>query len=319
MLKKELHPRNRHRGRYDFKALARACPELSAFITRNPSGDETIDFANPKAVKALNRAILKAYYHVSDWDIPEGYLCPPIPGRADYLHHVADLLAESNQGTVPRGEKVRALDIGCGANCVYPLIGQAEYGWSFVGTDIDAKALESARMFIGKNPALAPRIELRLQESPARVFEGVIRPDDFFALTVCNPPFHASLEEAQAGSSRKWRNLGKAPSKKGAPLLNFGGAAGEIWCEGGERSFILRMIQESAPIARQCFWFSTLVSKEVNLPVFMSTLEQAGATDARVLEMAQGQKKSRILAWTYAARGATSGQRVPKPRGERSK
>ena len=41
----------------------------------------------------LNRAILMHHYGVKSWDIPAGYLCPPIPGRADYIHSVADLLA----------------------------------------------------------------------------------------------------------------------------------------------------------------------------------------------------------------------------------
>jgi 23S rRNA (adenine1618-N6)-methyltransferase len=40
---------------------------------------------------------------------------------------------------------VRVLDIGVGANCVYPLIGHAEYGWRFLGVDIDEAALANAQ------------------------------------------------------------------------------------------------------------------------------------------------------------------------------
>ena len=44
-------------------------------------------------MKALNKALLAHFYAVKHWDIPDGFLCPPVPGRADYVHHLADLLA----------------------------------------------------------------------------------------------------------------------------------------------------------------------------------------------------------------------------------
>ena len=138
--KDALHPRNRHRARYDFPQLVHSYAELAAFVQRNKFGDESIDFANPAAVKALNRALLLHFYGITNWDIPAGYLCPPIPGRADYLHYLADLLADGNGGVVPRGPAVRVLDVGMGANCIYPIIGHQEYGWQFVGTEIDPVA-----------------------------------------------------------------------------------------------------------------------------------------------------------------------------------
>jgi 23S rRNA (adenine1618-N6)-methyltransferase len=60
----------------------------------------------------LNKAILKAFYKIEYWDIPLHYLCPPIPGRADYLHYTADLLAECNNGQIPRGKDIRILMLG---------------------------------------------------------------------------------------------------------------------------------------------------------------------------------------------------------------
>ncbi|MDX2220656.1 MAG: RlmF-related methyltransferase [Burkholderiales bacterium] len=117
--KLSLHPRNRHRGRYDFAQLIAALPALEAFLIPNPfdAKELTIDFANPESVMALNAALLKAYYAVDSWRIPPGYLCPPIPGRADYVHFAADLLANDHNGRIPRGPEVRVLDIGVGANC----------------------------------------------------------------------------------------------------------------------------------------------------------------------------------------------------------
>ncbi len=299
MVKKELHPRNRHRDRYDFKLLIQACPELAQFVAPNAYGDESIDFSNPRAVKSLNQAILKQNYHVSNWDIPNGYLCPPIPGRADYLHYAADLLAASNQGVIPRGRSVRILDIGIGANCVYPIIGQSEYGWSFVGTDIDPIALQSAARIRDLNRGLSDAVELRQQKSPSQIFEGILKPGELFDLTICNPPFHASLDEAQEVSRLKWKKLGKSPARNGTPVRNFGGMGSELCCEGGERAFVLKMIQESARFATQCHWFTTLVSRNTHVLTFRHALTETGAKQQKVIEMAQGQKTSRFIAWTF--------------------
>jgi hypothetical protein len=87
-----LHPRNRFREGYDFTALIAVSPALKAFVKPNAYGDDSIDYADPLAVKALNQALLRQAYGLPHWDIPAGYLCPPIPGRSDYLHHLADLI-----------------------------------------------------------------------------------------------------------------------------------------------------------------------------------------------------------------------------------
>ena len=294
-----LHPRNKHRGRYDFRQLVASSPELAAFVAPNAYQDDSIDFANPEAVRALNRALLKQMYGITGWDLPAQYLCPPIPGRADYLHHLADLLADSNGGSVPHGDVIRVLDVGVGANCVYPLIGHSEYGWSFVGTDIDRAALASAQVTVDANGGHRDTIELRLQASRSSVFKGVLRADELFDLVMCNPPFHASLDEARAGTERKWQNLGKAASGVKAPVLNFGGQSAELCCAGGEEGFLSRMIAESVQIPNSCLWFTALVSKSSSLPTVYRALKQAGVQDSRTIEMAQGQKKSRIVAWTF--------------------
>lgn len=294
-----LHPRNRHRGRYDFASLVAACPELAAYVAPNAYGEESVDFANPDAVKALNRALLAHQYGVKHWDIPEGRLCPPIPGRADYVHHLADLLAAHNGGEIPRGPRVRVVDVGVGANVVYPLLGHIEYGWSFVGTDVDAASLESAERILMANRVPESAVALRQQESPGRVFEGVLREDERFELTMCNPPFHASAQEAGEGSRRKWRNLGKGAGGEAAPKLNFGGSGGELWCPGGESAFVARMVGESARMPERVLWFSSLIAKSANLPAVYEALRRAGAADVRTVAMGQGAKQSRFVAWTF--------------------
>lgn len=295
-----MHPNNKHQGRYDFDQLIQANPALAQFVKLNAYHDASIDFANPQAVKALNKALLTQHYNILDWDIPPQYLCPPIPGRADYLHYLADLLSDA-QKTDPN-KVVRVLDIGVGANAIYPLIGNREHGWHFVGVDIDAVAINNAQHIVDAN-ALTETIELRLQTSPSTIFKGIIQPNEFYNLTLCNPPFHASLAEAQAGTQRKWRNLGKVVAKKTgestSAKLNFGGQANELYCEGGENAFVNRMIIESAQFKTQCLWFSTLISKAENLPEVYRTLKNVNALKVKTINMTQGQKQSRIVAWTF--------------------
>lgn len=294
-----LHPRNRHQGSYDFPALMRANPALRPFVAPTPRGNLSIDFTDPQAVRALNQALLALHHGVRDWDIPADFLCPPIPGRADYLHHLADLLAEGNGGRIPRGATTRLLDVGTGANGVYPLIGFKEYGWHFVGSDIAPAALDAFGRTLAANPDCAAAIELRLQPEPQAIFAGILQPGERYAATLCNPPFHASPDDAVRGSQRKWKNLGKTTGKQ-VPLLNFGGQAAELWCPGGEAAFIDRMIRESRACARQVGWFTCLVSKASNLPPLQAALRREQAGEVRVVAMAQGQKQSRFLAWRFA-------------------
>lgn len=295
--KSNLHPRNLHRSRYDFKQLTAVCPELKTFVFTNEHNVESIDFSNPKAVKCLNKALLINHYDIKNWNIPSNYLCPPIPGRADYIHYIADLLAESNNGEIPTGMEIAGLDIGTGANCIYPIIGNAIYEWSFVGTDIDEKSLENCAQIIESNPQLIDAISLQLQLESRFIFKNIITPEDRFAFTICNPPFHKSAEEANEGSLRKVSNLkGK---KQTNAVLNFGGQNNELWCEGGELGFITQMIYESARYPMQCLWFTTLVSKQSHLKSLHKTLNKVNAAQIRTIEMSQGQKISRILAWSF--------------------
>lgn len=294
----EMHPRNKHQEKYDFEELTKQVPELKDYVHFNKkSVDPTIDFFDKKAVKLLNKAILKKDYNIDHWDIPDGYLCPPIPGRADYIHHVADVLSYFNKGKIPRGEKISCLDIGVGANCVYPIIGSKEYHWSFVGTDITKETIRSAQTIIDKNKSLKNNVVLRMQPNSKNIFDSVIGEDEYFDLTICNPPFHASAEEAQKANLKKLKNLKDTkPDKKD---LNFGGKHKELWTKGGEHAFIQKMILESLVYSKNCFLFSTLISKKSNLTTAYALLEQSKAFGVETVEMTQGNKISHMIAWTF--------------------
>ena len=289
---KALHPRNKHHQPYDFAALCAAVPALTVFVRDNGYGLLSIDFANPAAVKTLNQALLKHMYSVEHWQLPDGFLCPAVPGRVDYLHYLADLLALLNKNKVPTGSKEQLLDTGCGANLIYPLLAQAEYGWKVTASELDQDAVAAAQLLIEQNQ-LQHKIALRQQHKSAHIFHGIIQPDDLFDLTLCNPPFHSSAEQALAGSERKARNLGQKSTE-----LNFAGRSHELWCDGGEAAFIRLMIEESQSYAQQVLWFSSLVSKQENVPALQQQLNKLGAQH-QLLDMQQGNKQSRILAWSF--------------------
>jgi len=294
--KSSLHTRNLHRNPYDFDRLVSCVPELKHYVFENAYGTTTINFSIPKAVKLLNKALLQHFYHIQDWDIPDSNLCPPIPGRADCIHYIADLLADQPK-EIPVGSSVQGLDIGVGANLVYPLLAHRSYGWKMMGSDINLDSLENAQRILDHNPDLEPFVQLKKQSDSDFIFRNIIEPRDKFAFTMCNPPFHDSEQSALKGNIRKTKNINKSKVQK--PLLNFGGQQSELWCEGGELGFISGMINESTLFSSQVLWFTCLVSKKENLYKLTQLLQKAKALEFKTVNMAQGQKISRMLAWTF--------------------
>lgn len=301
-----MHPRNRHKNGYNFTKLTACCPALSGFVKRNPSGRQTIDFSDPNGVKMLNMALLMLHYKINHWDIPAGYLCPPIPGRADYIHHLADLLGQT--ASLQGKEKIIGLDIGTGANLIYPIIGSQQYGWQFIASDIDKTAIQSANAIQKANPNLTKMINVRHQPAPSRLFHGIIQSDENISFTMCNPPFHTSAKAAQLGTQTKNNNLNRHRAKsQGAKKqnkslsnhLNFAGKNNELWCPGGEVGFIKRMVQESVDYKHQVTWFTSLVSKKDSLKPLYKALEEVKATEVKTVNMEQGSKISRFIAWQY--------------------
>lgn len=299
--KNTLHPRNKHKHGYDFTRLCEVTPELTPFIITNTYGNQSIDFSNSQAVVLLNKSLLKADYQITFWDIPEGVLCPPIPGRADYIHYLADLLKSTNNNKIPHKETIKVLDIGTGANCIYPIIGVTQYQWNFTGSDINSLSLASAKSIINKNISLKNHIEIREQSNTNSIFNNIIQKDEVYDLTLCNPPFHRSAEEANKGSQRKWENLNKdiSHTPKGHAHLNFGGTNNELWCDGGEVAFIKKMIKESKQYSSQVLWFTCLISKKEHIRQIKFQLTKMKCSQIKIVKMEQGQKTSRFIAWSF--------------------
>ncbi|QTD37494.1 23S rRNA (adenine(1618)-N(6))-methyltransferase RlmF [Polaribacter batillariae] len=284
MKDKGLHPKNKFNKGYNFNELIKVNPSLKEFVSENKYRRTTIDFSNPKAVKELNKGLLFSFDKISVWHFPDENLCPPIPGRLDYIHHLADVLAEE--------KNIKILDIGTGATCIYPLLGVSEYNWNFVATDIDLDSLDTAQDIIDDNN-FTNKIELRQQFDENHILKGIIEDGDSFSATMCNPPFYKSAEEAQGANKRKNRNLGNNA------VRNFSGNNNELWYVGGEKAFLHNYLYESSLYKTSSKWFTSLVSKKENVESLEKSSKKLGATTFKVIPLNQGNKVTRIVCWRF--------------------
>lgn len=285
-----MHPRNIHRDGYDIKQLVSAHPALSNHIIITQRGQQSIDFADPTAVITLNQALLKHHYNIDFWTTPSPFLCPPIPGRVDYIHHLAEFL-ESQPDFVSH-DKIKMLDIGTGASAIYPILGRACYQWQCVGSDINPTAIKFAKQWSEFNNL---GLRFRHQSDAKHYFKDIIKTDEQFTVTVCNPPFHASESDAKQGTERKWRNLKGTKQSK----LNFGGHAPELWCEGGEIAFVSNMMKESQQFSTQVKWFTCLLSKGDNVKPLEKLANTLNVSAWHIINMEQGNKQSRFIVWGW--------------------
>jgi len=284
MKEKGLHPKNNFKNGYNFDELIIKNPELKQFVAKNEFGTVTIDFSNPEAVRELNKALICSLDKISNWNFPRENLCPPIPGRLDYIHYLADLLSLKGEAKI--------LDIGTGATCIYPLLGVSVFDWSFVATDIDLDSLDVAQDIIDDNN-LTEKIELRQQFKEENILKGIIVDGDSFTAVMCNPPFYKSAEEAQGANGRKSKNLGNNA------IRNFAGNNNELWYIGGEKAFLHNYLYESSLYKTSSKWFTSLVSKKENVKSLEKSSKKLGALDFKVIPMHQGNKVTRIVAWRF--------------------
>ena len=282
-----LHPRNKHKNGYNFEVLTKHNKNIASLITKNDYGTVTIDFSDPKAVKELNITLLEVHYGIQKWNFPDENLCPPVPGRVDYIHYVSDLLAESSIT-----DKITILDIGTGATCIYPLLGAKEYDWNFVATDIDLDSLHIAQDIITDNNFDA-KIILRQQFDEANILRGIIEKGDSFSAVICNPPFYKSETEAKGANARKSRNLGTNA------VRNFAGNNNELWYPGGEKAFLHNYLYQSSLYKDTSVWFTSLVSKKETIKSLQKSGEKLKVKEMKVIPMHQGNKVTRIVAWRF--------------------
>lgn len=325
-------PRNSFQGTYDMDRLVSCYLTLSSHVIKGPTGRPTVNWADPTAVRALNTALLVADYNVNpsySYILPNDALVPPIPGRADYVHHIADLLHKcisNHDAEIPKGSGVIGFDIGTGASCIYSTIATSVYGWRMIASDINITPIESARRIVKAN-GHDDFIDIRHQKSDTSIFDGILEEqDERIDFCMCNPPFYYNREEFLAENARKLKGLAKSrgrgqlkvkdlnkvANKKGDQVMassnNFGGLESEIICKGGEVRFVKRIFNESKMYWNKCLWFTTLVSRNDNLKKIKSNMKKKrrrirkGDREVKMIDqipIGAGKKRSNILLCTF--------------------
>ncbi|EFJ19446.1 hypothetical protein SELMODRAFT_110877 [Selaginella moellendorffii] len=295
--KRSTHPRNRYaEGSPDFAALAARYASFARYVRINPStGRGSIDWRDYAATRELTRVLLDCDYGILGWWIPDGQLCPAVTNRANYIHWIEDLL----QGFPAPGKNaeggVLGLDIGTGASAIYPLLGASLRGWKFVATDVTSVALEWGRRNIAANPHLMELIEVRSaaknggedEEENHRLLVGVVKDEEIFDFSMCNPPFFESMEEAGMN-----------------PRTACGGTPEEMVCAGGEAGFVSRLIRESVELGTKIHWYTSMVGKKSSLKALKAEIRGCGATMVKTTEFVQGKTSRWGLAWSFSSAGA---------------
>ncbi|MFY7971193.1 MAG: 23S rRNA (adenine(1618)-N(6))-methyltransferase RlmF [Flavobacteriales bacterium] len=290
-----MHPKNRFSQSYDMPHLVKVNPDLAPFIYTTPKGNLSVPFTDAKAVKALNKALLMDAYGLENWVLPDDSLCPPVPGRADYLLYAADLLAAVNKGKVPTGGNITVCDLGTGASLIYPIIGVGEWKWKFIATDIGKQSFANAQAIVDSNLALKGRVDCRVQKNPMHHLRGILLPGELVELVITNPPFYNSEKQMEEMTGRKQKNLQLTPEE----AASYGGTNQELWCYGGEIGYVIRMIEESVQFADQVMWFTSLVSRKDSLKPIVRQLKRENPAAYKIIDFGQGQKTARFVAWTF--------------------
>jgi len=288
-----IHPRSVYASvKPDFAALAKHYPGLALRVKVSEDGKASIDFKDSRATKELTRALLHND-HKLDWWIPEGHLIPPLTNRLNYIYWLEDLLTLSKPAG---GSTVIGLDIGCGANCIYPLLGASVFGWRFVGTDItdsgvlwaqrnvacnsDVKDLVQVRKVAGTMPGRPAPSGMLLNAMAAEPSGAQPR----FHFCMCNPPFFKSMHEAG-------RN----------PETAHGGTDHEMVCKGGELVFVKAMVDESMELKEQVHWYTSMLGKKSTLKEIRKYLHELKVPVVRSTHFFQGETSRWAVGWSFAA------------------
>lgn len=313
----QLHHRNIHIDD-DFLLISEKYPEFRKCI-KILNGNMCINYNNPTALYCISKVLLHHRYNLI-WDMPDNFLIPTVPSRANYVHFISDLLTPehvyntetvSNKGSlndtetikfnthqdfcsvelIPRGKQVLGLDIGIGANSIFSLLCNKIYSWNMVGTDISSESLKVSDSII-KNNNLSDCITLLLQENPEDILLGILdRPEIKtlnFSFTICNPPYYDSIEDSEMNVHPNRYRVCK----------NY-----EVITQGGESQFILKMYSQSKIFRKRVIWYTSQVSKLKNLKFLRNALgKEIVSNELKSLiftTLKQGKHDKWVIAWSF--------------------
>ena len=232
----------------DFLLLIKEFPELKKYILKQDKDKKeeiAFDWSNNDLSLLMTKSILNYYFNIKYYHIPKGYLIPPIPSRLNYLNLIKSLLTSKYNGNIIND--IIGIDIGTGANIIYPILGNSLFKWKFICTEINDEAYNNAKIILQKNN-LEQNITLIKQKNKNNIFLGILNQENKYSFSICNPPYYDYETEI------------KLDDKKRDNEFNFD----EVYYKQGEFGFFKRYFEESICYKKNIFLFSILIGKKSN-------------------------------------------------------
>ncbi|RXG69154.1 Methyltransferase-like protein 16 [Armadillidium vulgare] len=328
-LNKFMHPRNPYKTLPSFKELAIHYPDFRAYCTFDFRGKAFLDFKKSEAVRALTTCLLHKDFGLKV-NIPDNRLVPTLPLRMNYLLWIEDLLNltchKSSLGKM--NDNITGIDIGTGATCVYPLLGSKKFGWNFVATETDSVSFDSAMKNVAENELekkilvkqsaeffdiLQNDIVKEFLQNVRRISKETVAPEAadsdpssckqeskqesyLIDFTMCNPPFFSSEVEMDTNHNNK-------KETRSQPRSVSTGSAEERVTDGGEISFVDKLIEKSIQYKDSIKIFSTLVGKKSDVKIIINHIKEKTkglnvcVTDT---EFCQGRTMRWGIAWSFS-------------------
>ncbi|KAK2580896.1 hypothetical protein KPH14_005966 [Odynerus spinipes] len=280
-LRKLMHPRNKYKKGSDFKRLAVLYPEFRKVAAADLTGKVHIDFKNEETLRILTEILLKHDFDLTV-KIPPNKLVPTLPLRLNYVLWIEDLMTYSSFTEM---EDVKGVDIGTGAVCIYPLLLAKMYKCHMLGTEIDETSIKAAVENVNNNN-LQDLIKV-IKVDKDKILQETLEEHETFHFVMCNPPFFETGDSSD--------KVLKQQPPRNAPT----GSCQELSVEGGEKSFVTRMIEESMQIGDRIKIYTTMLGRKSNLLYFLKLLKKHDISNFTWTEFCQGHTKRWGLAWSF--------------------
>ncbi|XP_011307319.1 methyltransferase-like protein 16 homolog [Fopius arisanus] len=289
-LRKFMHPRNKYKVEPNFKELGEIYPEFKQHLVTDITGKLKFNFKNPESLRVLTEVLLKHDFGLSV-EIPTSRLVPALPLRLNYILWIEDLLNHS------KISEVHGLDVGTGAIAIYPLLCAKILCWKMTGVDIDPSSITSALSTVKRN-----HLDNLIQIFPTEqstIFKKAMDCGNTYDFSMCNPPFF----DADKMDDRRF--------KKMAPRNATTGSQGELATEGGEKSFVLKMIDESFEVKDNVKIYTTMIGHKSSLGFLKREFRERGIQNFTWTEFCQGHTKRWGMAWSFLDEGIVNLKSAP--------
>ena len=232
----------------DFLTLIKEFPELKKYILKqneDNEGEFQFDWSNNELSLLMDKSILNYYFDIKYYDIPNGFLIPPIPSRINYINLINSIITKLIKDIDIKN--IIGIDIGTGANIIYPILGYSIYKWKFICTEINKEAYNNAKLILQKNN-LENNINIIKQNNKDNIFISILNRENKYIFSMCNPPYY------------NYENEIKLEDKKRDNEYNFD----EIYYKNGEFGFFQRYFEESICYKNNVFLYTILIGKKIN-------------------------------------------------------